>query len=95
MLKMSTTGRNAFVQMFAKSLIALLIAVWGKSSQTCCSALFRLHRMHEMLTILIDVRGVSLSVTWLKSAAARAMYAACCVRGAIRYSLHQMPLASC
>jgi len=46
--------------------------------------------MHEMLSILTDVRGVclsvSLSVTRLKSAAARAVYAACRVRGVIRCS---------
>ena len=43
-LKMSTTGRNAFVQTFAKSLTALLIkiVVCGKSSQICCSALLAL-----------------------------------------------------
>jgi len=51
--------------------------------------------MHDMLTILTDVRGVSLSVTRLKSAAARAVYAACRVRGVIRCSLRQMLLASC
>jgi len=51
--------------------------------------------MHEMLTILSDVRVVCLSVTRLKSAAARAVYAACCrVRRVIRSSLRQMPLAS-
>jgi len=33
--------------------------------------------MHKMLAIVTDVRGVSLSVTWLKSVAARAVYAAC------------------
>jgi len=37
--------------------------------------IFRLHRMHEMLTIVTDVRGVCLSVclsvTWLKSAVIR------------------------
>jgi len=51
--------------------------------------------MHEMLTIVTDVRGVCLSVTRLKSAAARAAYAACSVRGVIRCSLRQMSLASC
>jgi len=51
--------------------------------------------MHEMLTIVTNVRGVSLSVTWPKSAAARAVYAACRVRGVIWYSLRQIPLASC
>jgi len=60
---------------------------------------FRLHRMHEMLCILTDVRGVCLSVclsvTRLKSAAVRAVYAICRMRGVIRYSLCQMPLASC
>jgi len=44
--------------------------------------------MHEMLTIVADVRGVCLSVclsvTRLKSAAARAVYAACRVHGVIR-----------
>jgi len=55
--------------------------------------------MHEMLTILTDVRGVclsvSLSVTRLKLAAVRAVYAACRVRGVIQCSPRQMPLASC
>jgi len=56
--------------------------------------------MHEMLTIVTDARGVCLSVclsvTRLKSAAARAVYAAACrVRGVIPCSLRQMPLASC
>jgi len=50
--------------------------------------------VHEMLTIVTDVRGVRLSVTWLKSVVARTMYAACCVCGVIRCSLHQMLLAS-
>jgi len=49
--------------------------------------------MHEMLTILTNVHGVCLSVrlsvTRLKSVAARA------VCGVIRCSLSQMPLASC
>jgi len=35
-----------------KSLIAC-----GKSSKICCSAVFRLHRIHEMQIIVIDVRG--------------------------------------
>jgi len=48
--------------------------------------------MHDMLTIVTDVRSVSLSVAWLKSAAAHAVNAAC---GVIRSSLCQMPLASC
>jgi len=55
--------------------------------------------MHEMLTILTDVRGVCLSVclsvTRFESAAARAVYASCRVLGVIRCSLRQMPLASC
>jgi len=60
----------------------------------------RLHRMCEMLTIVTDVQcsrclSVSLSVTWLKSAAVRAVYAVCHVRGVIQYSLSQMPLVSC
>jgi len=62
----------------------------------------RLRRMHEMLTILTDVRGVCLSVylsvclsvTRLKSAEARAVYAACRVRGVIRCSLCQITLVS-
>jgi len=33
--------------------------------------------MHEIMTILADVRGISLSVMWLKSAAACAVYATC------------------
>jgi len=49
--------------------------------------------MHEMLTVVTDVGGVclsvSLSVTRLKTAAARAV---CRVRGVIRCSLCQMPL---
>jgi len=65
-------------------------AAFGNNSQ---------HEMHEMQTIVTDVRGVcqfvSLSVTRLKSAAARAVYAACRVRGVIRCSLRQMPLAFC
>jgi len=36
-----------------------------------------------------------LTVTWLKSAEARAVYAMCHVRGVIRCSLCQIPLASC
>jgi len=35
--------------------------------------------MHDMLTVLTDVRGVCLSVTRLKSAAACAVYVACYV----------------
>jgi len=58
--------------------------------------------MHEMQMILTDVRSVCLSVTNAPndpgvaslSAAARAVYAACRVRGVIRYSFQQMPLAS-
>jgi len=60
---------------------------------------FTLHGMHEMLTILTDVRGVCLSVclpvTWLKLAAARAVYAACRVLGVIRCSLCQITLTTC
>jgi len=52
-----------------------------------------------LVTILTDVHDVCLpvrlSVTRLKSAAARAVYAVCRVCGVIRYSLCQMPLASC
>jgi len=55
--------------------------------------------MRAMLTIVTHVRGVCLSVclsvTRLKSAAVRAVHAACRVRGVIWYSLRQMPLASC
>jgi len=55
--------------------------------------------MHEMPTVLTDVRGVCLSVrlsvTRLKSAAARAVYAACRVRGVIRCSLCQITSATC
>jgi len=45
--------------------------------------IIRLHRMHEMQAILTDVRGVclSVSVTRLKSAAARAVYVACLCAG--------------
>jgi len=43
---------------------------------------FRLHRMHEMLTILTDVL-FAVSVTRLKLVAARAAYTACRVRGVI------------
>jgi len=69
--------------------------------------------MHEMQTIVIDVRDVCLSV-YLSvclsrmhrmtparlhcaglSAAARAVNTACPVRGVIRCSLRQMPLAFC
>jgi len=59
---------------FLKNILLLLFHNWGPVWQ---------HRMHEMLTIVTDVRGVcqsdSLSVTRLQSAAARAVYAACCV----------------
>jgi len=59
--------------------------------------IFRLHRMHETQTILSDVRGVCqsvrLSVTRLKSAAARAVYAAC--SGVIRCGLRQITLTTC
>jgi len=48
-------------------------------------SIFRLHRMHEILTILTDVCGVSLSVclsflsvTWLKSVAAQCTLHAVC-----------------
>jgi len=55
--------------------------------------------MHEIQTIVTDVCGVCLSVclsvTPLKLAAAHAVYASCRVRGVIRCSLRQMPLASC
>jgi len=55
------------------------------------SFIFRLHRMHEMLTIVIDVCGVCvsvcLSVMQLKSVVAYAVHAACCVRGVIWCSL--------
>jgi len=50
--------------------------------------------MHEMLTVVTDVGGVylsvSLSVTLLQSAAARAVYAACCmcVCGGGGHSVH-------
>jgi len=43
MLKMSTVGQNACIQTFAKVVLlveALVIVVYGKSSQICCSALF-------------------------------------------------------
>jgi len=59
--------------------------------------IFRLHRMHEVLSIT-SVRGglsVSLSVTRLKSAAARAVFTTCRVCGVIWCSFRQMPLASC
>jgi len=60
---------------------------------------FRLHRMQEMQAIVTDLHciylPVSLSVTWLKSAAARAVYAACRVHEVIQCSLRQMPLDSC
>jgi len=52
-----------------------------------------------MLTILTDVRvvclSVCLSVTRLKSAAVRAVYAACRVRGVIWCSLCQITLTTC
>jgi len=63
--------------------------------------------MHEMQTILTDVRSVSLSVspsvrpsvrlsvTWLKSAAARALYTTCSVCGVIWCSLCQIILTTC
>jgi len=51
--------------------------------------------MHEGLTIVTDVCGVSLSVTRLKLAAVHAVYAACHVHGVIWCSLRQMPSASC
>jgi len=35
---MSTIGRNARAQTFVKDIVALLIIVFGKSSQICCSA---------------------------------------------------------
>jgi len=37
-------------------------------ASTISLQLFRLHRMHEMQTIVTDVHSVSLSVTWLNSA---------------------------
>jgi len=51
--------------------------------------------MHEMQTIVNDVRGVCLSVTRLKSAAARAEYAVCRVRWVIQCSLCQITLTTC
>ena len=39
MFKMSTTGRGACIQTFAK-VVNLLIVVCCKSSQICCGALF-------------------------------------------------------
>jgi len=51
--------------------------------------------MHEMQTILTDVRGVCLSVTRLKLAAARAMYATCRARGVFRCSLCQSTFTTC
>jgi len=51
--------------------------------------------MHEMLTVLTDVCSVSLSVTLLKLAAARAVYNMCRVHRVILCSRRQMSLASC
>jgi len=55
--------------------------------------------MHEMQTVLTDVRGVCLSVCpsvmWLESAVARAVYTACHVYGVIRCSLCQITLTTC
>jgi len=59
-------------------------------------AFFRLHRMHEVLTLLLLFTvSVSLSVMWLQLVVVRAVYAVCHVCGVIWCSLHQMPLASC
>jgi len=55
--------------------------------------------MHEMQTILTDVcsvcLSVRLSVTWLKSGVAHAVYTACRVHGVIRCSLCQITLTTC
>jgi len=55
--------------------------------------------MHEMQAMLIDVCGVCLSVClsvmWLKLAAARAVCAACRVRGVIWCSLCEITLTTC
>jgi len=74
----------------------------GTACYRCClrnefysHCMFRLHRMHEMLTLLTDVHSVCLSGIWFKSTAARAVYAACHVRGVFLCSLRQMPLDSC
>jgi len=48
--------------------------------------------MHEMQTIVTDVRGVCLSVS---HAAAPAVCTACRVHGVFQCSLHQVLLASC
>jgi len=50
--------------------------------------------MHELLTIVTDVRGVCQSVARLELGAGHAVYAMCCVRGVIWCSMRQMPLAS-
>jgi len=66
------------------------------------NVIIRLHRMHEMQTILTNARGVCLFVSLSQMhriTPARLHCRRRCtqyhVRGIIRYSLHQMPLASC
>jgi len=51
--------------------------------------------VQEMLTILTNVCGVCQSVMRLKSAAASAVYAACCVHGVTQGSLCQITLTTC
>jgi len=51
--------------------------------------------MHEMLTVHTDVCGVCLSVTWLKLAVVRAVYAMCHVYGVNWCSLCQITLTTC
>jgi len=55
--------------------------------------------MHEMQTILTDAVSVSLSVrpsvTWLKSVASHAVFAACRVCGVVWCSLCQITLTTC
>jgi len=60
----------------------------SRSELSFC-VIFRLHRMHELLTIVIDVRGVCQSVARLELGAAHAVYAMSCVRGVIWCSIRK------
>jgi len=57
----------------------------------CSIVIFRPHRTHGTLTIVVDAHSVCLSVTRLKLAVARVARRVC---GFIRCRLRQMPLAS-
>jgi len=64
------------------------------SSFIGCIKCMRCRLLLLMFAVSVSLSG-HLSVMQFKSAAACAVYAACCVHGVIRCSLRQMPSASC